>query len=47
VTLTSLAVAYARRRPLATLLVVALLAAGTAIVALTLIVTRELEARMT
>jgi putative ABC transport system permease protein len=45
-TLTSLALAYARRRPLATLLVVLLLAAGTAIVTLTLIVTRELENRL-
>jgi len=47
VTLTSLAFAYARRRPLSTLLVVLLLATGTAIVTLTLIVARELETRMT
>jgi putative ABC transport system permease protein len=46
-TLTRLAFAYARRRPLATLLVVLLLAVGTAVVALTLIVTRELESRLT
>ena len=45
--LTRLAFAYATRRPLATLLVVLLLAVGTAVVALTLIVTRELETRMT
>jgi putative ABC transport system permease protein len=45
--ITGLALAYARRRPLATLLVVLLLAAGTAVVALTLIVSRELETRLT
>jgi putative ABC transport system permease protein len=45
--LTRLALAYARRRPLATALVVLLLAAGTAVVALTLLVARELEARLT
>lgn len=44
---TSLAFAYARRRSLSTLLVVLLLATGTAIVTLTLVVTRELETRMT
>lgn len=44
---TGLALAYARRRPLATLLVVLLLAAGTAVVSLTLIVSRELETRLT
>ncbi len=45
--LTRLALAYARRRPLATALVVLLLAAGTAVVALTLLVARELESRLT
>ncbi len=45
--LTRLAFAYARRRPLATALVVLLLAAGTAVVALTLLVARELEGRLT
>jgi putative ABC transport system permease protein len=45
--LTRLAFAYARRRPLATALVVLLLAAGTAIVTLTLLVARELEGRLT
>ena len=45
--LTRLALAYARRRPLATALVVLLLAAGTAVVALTLLVARELEGRLT
>jgi len=44
---TRLALAYARRRPLATALVVLLLAAGTAVVALTLLVARELETRLT
>ncbi len=44
---TGLALAYARRRPLSTLLVVLLLAAGTAVVAMTLIVSRELESRLT
>ena len=44
---TGLALAYARRRPLSTLLVVLLLAAGTAVVTLTLIVSRELETRLT
>ena len=44
---TRLALAYARRRPLATLLVVLLLATGTAVAALTLMVTRELEAKLT
>ncbi len=42
-----LALAYARRRPLSTLLVVLLLALGVATVALTLLITRELEARLT
>ena len=42
-----LALAYARRRPLSTLLVVLLLALGVASVALTLLITRELEARLT
>lgn len=45
--LSRLALAYAARRPLATLLVVLLLAAGTAIAALTLLVAREVEARLT
>lgn len=45
-TITRLALAYARRRPLATLLVVLLLAVGTAVVALTMMITRELEARL-
>lgn len=45
-TLTSLALAYARRRPLATLLVVALAALGVAIATLTLIVSQELERRL-
>ncbi len=44
--LTRLAFAYARRRPLATALVVLLLAAGTAVVTLTLLVARELEGRL-
>ena len=42
-----LALAYARRRPLSTLLVILLLAIGVATVALTLLVSRELEARLT
>ena len=42
-----LALAYARRRPLSTLLVVLLLALGVATVALTLLITHELEARLT
>lgn len=42
-----LALAYAARRPLSTLLVVMLLAIGVATVALTLIVARELEERLT
>jgi putative ABC transport system permease protein len=42
-----LAWAYARRRPLATLLVVIMLALGVATIALTLLITRELEARLT
>jgi putative ABC transport system permease protein len=42
-----LALAYARRRPLSTLLVVLLLALGVASVALTLLVTHELESRLT
>jgi putative ABC transport system permease protein len=42
-----LALAYARRRPLSTLLVVIMLALGVATVALTLLITRELEARLT
>lgn len=42
-----LALAYARRRPLSTLLVVLMLALGVATVALTLLVTHELEARLT
>jgi putative ABC transport system permease protein len=42
-----LAIAYARRRPLATLLVVIMLALGVATITLTLLVTRELEARLT
>ncbi|MFO1325026.1 MAG: FtsX-like permease family protein [Burkholderiales bacterium] len=42
-----LAFAYARRRPLSTLLVVALLAIGVATVTLTLLVARELEDRLT
>lgn len=41
-----LALAYARRRPLSTLLVVALLAIGVATVALTLLLSRELEDRL-
>src|SRR5688572_26697020 len=44
---TGLALAYASRRPLSTLLVVLLLAAGTAVVTLTLIVSRDLETRLT
>lgn len=44
---TRLALAYARRRPLATVLVIALAALGTAIVVLTLAVSRELEERLT
>ena len=43
---TRLALAYARRRPLATLLVVLLAAVGTAVVVLTLAVARELETRL-
>jgi putative ABC transport system permease protein len=43
---TRLALAYARRRPLATLLVVALAAIGTAVVVLTLAVGRELATRL-
>jgi len=42
-----LAFAYARRRPLSMLLVVVMLALGVATVALTLLVTHELEARLT
>ncbi len=42
-----LALAYARSRPLSTLLVVVLLAVGVGVVTLTLIVTSELEARLT
>ncbi|MEO8344312.1 MAG: FtsX-like permease family protein [Betaproteobacteria bacterium] len=42
-----LALAYARRRSLATLLVVVLLAIGVATVALTLLISRELEAHLT
>jgi putative ABC transport system permease protein len=42
-----LAWAYARRRPLSTLLVVIMLALGVATVALTLLITRELQARLT
>jgi putative ABC transport system permease protein len=42
-----LALAYALRRPLSTLLVVALLAIGVATVTLTLIISRELEDRLT
>ena len=42
-----LALAYARRRPLSTLLVVIMLALGVATVALTLLIARELEARLT
>lgn len=45
-TLTGLAFAYARRRPLATALVVALAALGIAIATLTLLVSRELEDRL-
>lgn len=45
-TLSGLAFAYARRRPLATALVVALAAIGIAIATLTLIVSHELEGRM-
>ena len=45
--LLQLAWAYARRRPLSTLLVVVMLALGVATVALTLLVTHELEARLT
>jgi len=45
--LARLAVAYARRRPLSTLLVVLLLALGTAVIAATLIVAEELESRLT
>jgi putative ABC transport system permease protein len=43
---TRLALAYARRRPLATLLVVLLAAVGTAMVVLTLAVAREIEQRL-
>lgn len=42
-----LALAYARRRPLSTFLVVIMLALGVATVALTLLISRELEARLT
>jgi putative ABC transport system permease protein len=42
-----LALAYARRRPLSTLLVVALLAIGVATVTLTLLLSRELADRLT
>jgi len=42
-----LAWAYARRRPLSTLLVVIMLALGVATIALTLLITRELDARLT
>jgi len=42
-----LAWAYARRRPLSTLLVIVMLALGVATVALTLLVRHELEARLT
>jgi putative ABC transport system permease protein len=42
-----LALAYARRRPLSTLLVVIMLALGVATVALTLLISRELETRLT
>ena len=45
-TLTGLALAYARRRPLATLLVVVLAALGVAMATLTLIVSQELERRL-
>lgn len=45
--LVRLALAYATRRPLSTLLVVALLAIGIATVALTLILSHELEERLT
>jgi putative ABC transport system permease protein len=45
-TLSALAFAYARRRPLATLLVVVLAALGVAIAVLTLILSNELESRM-
>lgn len=45
--LTRLAAAYARQRPLATLLVVMLLAVGTAVATLTIMLARELETRMT
>ena len=45
-TLTGLAFAYARRRPLATLLVVILAALGVAIAVLTLILSNELEQRL-
>ncbi|MFO1308223.1 MAG: FtsX-like permease family protein [Burkholderiales bacterium] len=46
-TLSGLALAYARRRPLATALVVALAAIGIGIATLTLLVSHELEGRMT
>ena len=45
-TLSGLAFAYARRRPLATALVVALAALGVGIATLTLLVTHELEGRL-
>ncbi|HEY8242364.1 MAG TPA: FtsX-like permease family protein [Casimicrobiaceae bacterium] len=45
-TLSGLAFAYARRRPLATMLVVVLAALGVAIAVLTLILSNELESRM-
>jgi putative ABC transport system permease protein len=46
VTLSGLAFAYARRRPLATTLVVALAAIGIAIATLTLIVSSEIDGRL-
>jgi putative ABC transport system permease protein len=45
-TLSGLAFAYARRRPLATMLVIALGALGVGIATLTLLVTHELETRL-
>ena len=45
-TLSGLAFAYARRRPLATTLVVALAAIGIAIATLTLIVSSEIDGRL-
>jgi putative ABC transport system permease protein len=47
VSLAHLAIAYAWRRPLSTLLVVVLLAVGVATIALTLILSRELDDRLT